>query len=866
MGISPNSIREATSFFNGLRAGGPWLLIAIHPDNGTIEAATVTAIEEAIRFLERWNGERNLYYSLNPTFRAINKKPTKKDIAAIEYICADLDPRNDETPEAAKARYKAALEAFRPEVAIIVDSGNGIQALWRLASAIPLNGNAEAKIKDAEARGKALLIALGGKSGTQNIDRILRIPGTTNLPNAVKRAAGRVECQTSLVKKMNGATCALTDFPLPSAAPPRGPGRPRTERELPQPLLDLLYLTGEEPGGRKSKSEAFWYFINSALRQGIDENKIVEACLDARFSAGSIYQHVATNGGEDYVKKQIEKALNEPETKAGEKQIIRLKDGKTDIEVRMTEGALRKRGCPVYNRDGTLVWPRWNWEDIDEDNNQVLSARLVRYNISQLADMIQHHAVVYQKYDIKQKRWRETDPPDKLVNRILTSGHVGVPDIVGVITSPIMRRDGSIITTPGYDAKTKLWYKPTSNIDLPPIGTTKADAEKALEDLKELISECAFVSDVDRSVALAAMMTVVLRAAFRVAPMFFINKPEAGTGGSYLVKIISTLALGREAVPLNLSDDPKEMVKELSAAAYEAKPILNLNNVNFDLKSSLLAQMATEGEVDIRPFGKNTETTKCDCRAITVIINGNNIKLIGELVRRALSIQLDANMECPEKRTYTQNPIEMIRRDRGKYLAAVFTIVRAFRNANLKVAVELLNDYEAWAQFVQKPLVWLGEVDPVTSQEDMRKRDPERAALRARIKAVAEHFRSQPSFTAKDIYDRAMKTTADPSGRPVVTYPDLFDAFIGQEGKLSTVGIGMKLSRDEGRVVDGESIKALYSMDGVANGYRIVSRPSAGAQKGVVLTFPSALKNAENAEKNADGNSETPKNGVEEPF
>ena len=53
---------------------------------------------------------------------------------------------------------------------------------------------------------------LGSVAGTQNIDRILRLPGTTNLPNKTKRERGRVPCQTKLIH-FNGATCKLSDFP-----------------------------------------------------------------------------------------------------------------------------------------------------------------------------------------------------------------------------------------------------------------------------------------------------------------------------------------------------------------------------------------------------------------------------------------------------------------------------------------------------------------------------------------------------------------------------------------------------------------------------------------------------------------------------
>jgi hypothetical protein len=122
---------EVINFLQTLRAA-PWVLTAISP---TGEITTITAQDSnaARAFVHRWMDKRNVYYSVNPTRMALNSKAAKTDIAAIEYALADLDPEEGESAGAAKARYLAALETHEPKPTAIVDSGNGIQALWRLA-------------------------------------------------------------------------------------------------------------------------------------------------------------------------------------------------------------------------------------------------------------------------------------------------------------------------------------------------------------------------------------------------------------------------------------------------------------------------------------------------------------------------------------------------------------------------------------------------------------------------------------------------------------------------------------------------------------------------------------------------------------
>ncbi len=221
---------ETINFLEQLRPGGPAVLTAIIPD-GKTETITTKTDDLVRKFVRERDGKQNLYFSVNPTRRPMSSKTAKTDIAQIEFLLADLDPADSETAEAAKSRYLAALESYPLTATFIIDSGNGIQALWKLNKPIKLNNpvmgidpktkkkgpvydeETEKVIKDVEGRSKRLMEALGSVAGTQNIDRVLRLPGTTNLPNARKLAAGRVACQTRLLK-FNEISHPLQAFPV----------------------------------------------------------------------------------------------------------------------------------------------------------------------------------------------------------------------------------------------------------------------------------------------------------------------------------------------------------------------------------------------------------------------------------------------------------------------------------------------------------------------------------------------------------------------------------------------------------------------------------------------------------------------------
>jgi hypothetical protein len=318
--MATENTKEAIELLQKLQPNGPWVLIRILPDGSPI-AITAHTAAEVDAFVQQHNGTYNLYYSLNPTKGPINKKPLKTDIAQVEYLLADLDPEDSETPEAAKARYLGQLtNSFEPEATALIDSGNGIQGLWKLVPPILLNGDATV-VADIEARSKALMERLGAKAGTQNIDRILRLPGTTNLPNAKKRKAGRVPCPTKLLW-FNGVSYGLEAFPVPKVE--RGPepvddGERKDDAhkddapkgDVPNEdwnKLERVIRDGPAAGEFETRSHAVWWVICEMFRRGYSPGRVVATLLDRK---NKISDHIYDQSNpRKYAEKQVMEAKN----------------------------------------------------------------------------------------------------------------------------------------------------------------------------------------------------------------------------------------------------------------------------------------------------------------------------------------------------------------------------------------------------------------------------------------------------------------------------------------------------------------------------------------------------------------------------
>ena len=165
------------------------------------------------RTVDRRQGRANIYFSVNTVAKVRkdekgrDRKAERTDIKEIVALHVDVDPRVGESRAEARERIVNALKEYKPAPSIIVASGGGAQGFWFLDSPIVLDGTLE-MAEDAKLWNVALERHFGGDN-THNIDRIMRVPGTINVPDHRKIKKGRVPALAELV-----GTFEFTKHPL----------------------------------------------------------------------------------------------------------------------------------------------------------------------------------------------------------------------------------------------------------------------------------------------------------------------------------------------------------------------------------------------------------------------------------------------------------------------------------------------------------------------------------------------------------------------------------------------------------------------------------------------------------------------------
>jgi len=295
-------------FLEAVRPGGPWGLVSIHPDKKSLrfQAFQSNQTSEMSSWIESENRDRNIYFHVNPLLRYENTKASKEDVAALEYLYVDVDPRVGEDVIEEQARILALMQGGVQGVPLptfTVFSGGGYQALWRLEAPIVVGGDIAAA-EAAECYNRQLEVLFGADS-CHNCDRIFRVAGTTNFPDAKKKAKGRVIGQALVVEYAPERVYPLSDFiaAAPKQAPPGealgfvpadtvisgNVPRLASVDELPETVserIKVIIVQGEDPDNPtrfESRSEWLFWVCCELVRAGVSDEIIYSVITDPGF-------------------------------------------------------------------------------------------------------------------------------------------------------------------------------------------------------------------------------------------------------------------------------------------------------------------------------------------------------------------------------------------------------------------------------------------------------------------------------------------------------------------------------------------------------------------------------------------------------
>jgi putative DNA primase/helicase len=604
----------------------------------------------------------------------------------------------------------------------------------------------------------------------------------------------------------------------------------------------MLFVPGA--GSYPSRSELLFAFLTSALRARVSPAVILAGCLDSRYASGGIYQHVEENGGADYIARQIKKAADTAQVNTLPKIVV--VQGKIARAADETEDALLKARQPVLVRAGSLVQPLWSRYRTAK-GGETQATTLKPLNVSNLQYMMNRHAAIYTRFNPKGEEL-VIDPPTEVMNMLLRLGHWSFPRCSGVISTPTLRPDGGLLSASGYDEVTGLWHWPDKKLQLPSIAEkpSKEEAQQALELLKSLLVEVTFVDALDRAVALAGLLTPIVRGAFELSPMFLFIAHEAGSGKSFLVDLISVAATGRYCPVITMVSNREEMEKRLGAVLLEGPPIISIDNCTENLEGQLLCQMTERPIVKVRILGKS-EQPECEWRG-TLYATGNNITYAGDMTRRGLICNLDPEIENPETRIFKLDPIGELTANRGKYVAAALTIARAYFASGERVKCPPLGSYEGWSRFIREPLIWLGEEDPVASMEQARRDDPNRDVLHRLFEQWISLLGTERSYKVTEIIQVAEEKRSLDGMKFDLVNPEFHAVLVERAStprgnEIDARKLGHWLKSIKGRIIGRHRIVISEESERHGNRWKLETHQGVKGVSGVTTTELSPTKN-----------------------
>lgn len=343
----------------------------------------------------------------------------------------------------------------------------------------------------------------------------------------------------------------------------------------------------------------------------------------------------------------------------------------------------------------------------------------------------------------------------------------------GVTHTPMLRADGSVLDSVGYDDGSARLFLPEAGLSVGevPEVPTEADVRAAAALVEEMLADFPWNTPHDRANYIGLLLTPLMREI--VGPpykMGIMNAHQPGSGKSLLAWILRTLHGGvlRGDVPRDGEEFRKQITSILTTTTA---PVVQWDNVRH-LEATVLDAVLTSDTWSDRVLGATREATARNDRLW--VATGNNVTLGGDLVRRVMWVSIDPRTPNPEARTdfRIRNLKEWVRARRGELLRALLVLLRAWVVAGRpRVGSVGSDDFAEWIESLRGVLTVAGIDGVVEHSETVVQKTTEEGdevgAFLAAIHAVVGDRRWSASEVADGVWDESPEGLNVTSARSV---------------------------------------------------------------------------------------------------
>jgi hypothetical protein len=378
----------------------------------------------------------------------------------------------------------------------------------------------------------------------------------------------------------------------------------------------------------------------------------------------------------------------------------------------------------------------------------------------------------------------------------------GIRHLEAVVDHPVLRPDGTILGTPGYDADTGLLLEATGQLPAIAEHPTLTEAVAARDELFEMVGDFPFERPVHSAAWLAALLTPLARFAFTgPAPLFLVDSNVRGAGKGLLLDCISQVVTGERFTIAAYTDDADELRKRITSLVLAGDRLVLFDNLEGEFGNAVLDAALTGTAWKDRALGFNRMVEAPLYMAWYA--TGNNVMIAADTSRRVCHIRLESPDEQPELRQGFLHPnlLAWVSQNRIQLLAAALTILRGYCVAGKPdQGLAAWGSFEGWSALVRSAVAWTGLPDPGETRLLLQQQADTAADNMAVILRCWEQLDpDRRGLTAAEVIHRLFKDKNPPLNPPEY-YADFRDALEALLGKPDARGLGTRLRSYRRRV------------------------------------------------------------------